>query len=173
MNGSFFFVLYFCFIVLSKNKLLIYFFSQICFNMFKYAIFYDSVFKKRWLLIKKWTVHKFSELGIIKIILKYMSCSFFIWFKFETTGVSKKNESFINFSNQVLSSSSYFHSLILNLTEKDFTELSQAMEIVSHSNIHTVDDFHTINMSVLEPSHSLCKIRHLVKQKKIKSYVTY
>ena len=69
--------------------------------------------------------------------------------KFETTGVSKNNESFINFSNQVLSSSSYFHSLILNLTEKDFTELSQAMEIVSHSNIHTVDDFHTINMSVL------------------------
>ena len=37
----------------------------------------------------------------------------------------------------------------MNLTEKDFTELSQAMEIVSHNNIHTVDEFHTINMSVL------------------------
>ena len=37
----------------------------------------------------------------------------------------------------------------MNLIEKNFTELSQAMEIVSNSDIHTVDDFNTINMSVL------------------------
>ena len=37
----------------------------------------------------------------------------------------------------------------MNLIEKNFTELSQAMEIVSNSDVHTVDDFNTINMSVL------------------------